>query len=319
MEDNISIFNNAPPAAFGLFNNSDNLKNRNINFLNNNINYKSFIYNNNFDDNNSFSLFSKNIIINEENKNKDLKNQNKKLFNLDIMIYTDVLMELNKDYLIDLILFSKSYCKIMFEEKYINFQHDIFKIIKNLKNYDEYFLIAQNKEKNNKTKVNMENKKDHINIIKEENIDKNGLNVIVDDKNYINKNNINKNIDDKHKNSDKKDKIIIENVDNSKKLISIKENGNKTYEELEIRNNKWYCTNHKKFFRFYSDYKTHCKDVHIFKCENCGKFFGIKIRYNMHIEQCKKNKGNNDNENKCTNCNLIFENIYLKRIHYYTI
>ena len=182
MEDNISIFNNAPPAAFGLFNNSDNLKNRNINFVNNNINYKSFIYNNNFDDNNinyksfiynnnfddnnSFSLFSKNIIINEENKNKDLKNQNKKLFNLDIMIYTDVLMELNKDYLIDLILFLKSYCKIMIEEKYINFQHDIFKIIKNLKNYDEYFLIAQNKEKNNKIKVNMENKKDHINIIK---------------------------------------------------------------------------------------------------------------------------------------------------------
>ena len=52
-----------------------------------------------------FSLFPNNNIINEENKNKEPNNQNKKLVKLNIMITSNVLKELNKDNLLDLIMF----------------------------------------------------------------------------------------------------------------------------------------------------------------------------------------------------------------------
>ena len=182
--DNIYIdnsrYNDAPPAAFELFNDSDIInKNKNkYNIFNNSNNSIKNINNmNNYEKKfNDFSLFSnKNNKINNipyVNQNKNNIFYNNKIesdkHKISINISPVILKNLSIDYLLDLILFINGYCETTIEEKYTNFKHDIFKIEKNIRDLNEYFIIIK-KEKNEKNKninIKNENDKKGNNIIK---------------------------------------------------------------------------------------------------------------------------------------------------------
>ena len=255
MEDNnYSLFDVAPPVGFELLNDSNN---RNNNYNNNiNIQNKREVTNYQYGFNR----------INEINKNKH---------KLDINIPPVILKELNKEYLIDLIIFIKGFCEMSIEEKNINFKHDIFRIIRKMMNINEYSIIAQNKNDKNVLNINRDrnkennNKKNNLNdnIIKNEKND--NINEIKEDKKNENNNIINNNIINEHSN-------------NTKESIPINIENNKYTEYLEKRYDQWFCINHNRYFKTYLGYKQHCNSMHKLKCEKCGIFFATKRKLNRH-------------------------------------
>ena len=315
--DNIYIdnsrYNDAPPVAFELFNDSDIInKNKNkYNIFNNSNNSIKNINNmNNYEKKfNDFSLFSnKNNSLYNNNKINNIpyvnQNKNNIFYNnkiesdkhkISINISPVILKNLSIDYLLDLILFINGYCETTIEEKYTNFKHDIFKIEKNIRDLNEYFIIIK-KEKNEK----------------------------------------NKNINIKNENDKKGNNIIKGKKDNcSKQLNSISIINDKDNQDSENKNNIFVCSNHNRKFKNKKDYMKHCMAIHKFKCEKCSIFFGTKTKFNKH--SCiKKNLINNfinniiingkaigDNQNnkqnykvRCLKCNLIFDNIDLANTHY---
>ena len=148
-EDNYSLFGEAPPVGFEPLNNSNNMNN---NYNNINIQNQGNVPNYQYGFNR----------INEINKKKH---------KLNINISPAILKELNKEYLIDLIIFIKGFCEIYIEEKYITFKHDIFKIIKNTMNINEYSIITQNKKGINFLNINKDKNKEKNN--KNNNLNKN--------------------------------------------------------------------------------------------------------------------------------------------------
>ena len=103
--------NDAPPIACDFTNNSNNL---NMNQNDENI--------------------LKNISI--DNYDKAELNKHK----ININISEEILKALSKDYSIDLILFLKNCCQMTIEEKDAIFNHDFFKIEKNINNINEYLI-----------------------------------------------------------------------------------------------------------------------------------------------------------------------------------
>ncbi len=130
MEKEESIENNklndAAPIAYDSINNSNNL---------------------NMNQNNDNTFNNINII----NYNK--VELNKHIININLS--DPLIKNLTKDYLIDLILFLKNFCQMTIEEKDANFNHDFFKIEKNINNINEYLITVrydENKKDNNQNK-----------------------------------------------------------------------------------------------------------------------------------------------------------------------
>ena len=136
-------------------------------------------------------------------------------------------------------------------------------------------------------------------------------------------------------------------IKNEELIFSRKQNENK--EDVkehgkEDGNNEYYCSFHNMKFMDSRSYYVHCKSSHKYQCDECGKFFE-KLRYYKFHECINKNKINNlnninnensnniinsqkinnDNNNinnnmiKCTDCDLIFNNVENMTIHYHEI
>ena len=96
-----------------LYNNNNNINNyQNNNYLN--YNYQQQKYD-----------INKNIIINKDNTDN--------LSNFKIDIEPDILNNLNKEALLDIIIFIQKYCKLKIDPKFTKLTHYIFRIIKNKK------------------------------------------------------------------------------------------------------------------------------------------------------------------------------------------
>ena len=104
------------------------------------------------------------ILNMNQNKDNTFKNKNKNNYNkaelnkhkININIVGDFFQFLSKDYLIDLILFLKNFCQMTIEEKDAIFNHEFFKIEKDINNINEYLIVIkddENKISNNQNKV----------------------------------------------------------------------------------------------------------------------------------------------------------------------
>ena len=162
----------------------------------------------------------------------------------------------------------------------------------------------------------------------------------------------------------KNDNIINEkNLNNDSEQISginINLDGNKNI-DIENESKICYCSNHNKRFLNHEGYISHCRATHKFKCQKCGKFFGIIKKLVNHEASCKNknifnnnnsinnnnievkinginninniNSANQNNNNsdclinhdvksniiKCTECDLIFNNVESMSLHFYKI
>ena len=283
------------------YNNNNNIDNNILNIpnnINNNINKNLNILNNINNINNP-------ININEQN---NIKN-NSDYYDLILNINLDILKMLDKQNLIDILLFIQDNCKIKLDPKSVLFQHSLFKIYKKLGNNNEYLFSIQNEKK----KLFMNNQ----------------LNI-----NSIENNNINENSSDSSSDDEEeKDNIINE----EKNFISNKENKIEVKNNSDNRDNIIFCELHKKAY-LKSEYEEHLKSHN--KCEKCGAEFETKEdlkdhmkiphimrNINCHNKQQEKNNSENNNINegindskvKCTECNLIFDSVESMSAHYYEI
>ena len=250
-----------------------------------NLNTYNKIQSNNINNiNNVFIPY--NNINNSINKKKYENNSN--LDDLKIDIKSDTLNKLNKNYLIDIILFINDLCKIKIDPKNLLLKHKIFK-------------IKKDKSKNN----------GHLFVIKK--------NILASLSNSID--NIN-NISD----SDDGEIDQKENIKSEEKNINNINNINLPNDKININNcNSFYCKVHNKIYKNV-DYNTHCKEHQ--KCKICGAEFkrGRLLKTHMktqHSEIFYKNQNSNENENKnkekvqCSDCDLLFNSVELMSSHYY--
>lgn len=130
--------------------------------------------------------------INERNNNNinnnnfnDYRKINQNIYNFKIDIKPDILKELKKEDLIDIIKFINEFCNLTIDSKNIRLKHEIFKIHKAKKDLKEYklslkkriikkILNQQNNNKEDEKEDNSENEESEENIKKDqknENID----------------------------------------------------------------------------------------------------------------------------------------------------
>ena len=249
------------------------------------------------------------------NNNKNSININEKqikddsgLHDLKIDIELNALNLLNKENLIDIILFIHDFCKIKIEPKFSHIKHKIFRIRRDRNNDNGHLFFI--------TKNNM------IALLNQKNND-NNINEIIS-------NNSDNNSDD----NDEKNNII-----NEKNSNDIKQ-----FENIEHKNNNlryFYCEIHERVY-FNINKKLHYMK-HL-KCNRCGAEFiskrmlkthnrnqhqelfnnntnNIKINNPEKNQISKQNLNSNINEDKikCSDCNLIFNSVELMSEHYYKI
>ena len=232
--------NDAPPIACDFTNNSNN--------LNMNQNDENIIKN-----------------INIDNYDKAELNKHK----ININISKEILKVLYKEYLIDLILFLKNCCQMTIEEKDAIFNHDFFKIEKNINNINEYLINVKYDKYDEDKRDNNSNK----------------------DLNDININN------DYNVEEEKNNDIINKSIE--------KQNNNESLE----KNKPFICLEHDRNFKSKKDYKKHCDDTHKFKCQKCNKFFRTKALFNKHICSNKNNNNNYINDINEINKNDEYDKI----------
>ena len=276
-DDNYTLLGEAPPNALESFNDSNNNNNNNDYY-----NFSNYFFNSN-----KINIQNKSKLPNYQYGLNSINEINKNKHSLKIDITLGKLKELKKDHLIDLLLFIKVFCEIFIDEKYINYNHDIFKIIKDVKNLNEYYIFAQNQE--------------DINLNKNNIIDK----IVNDENNIIEKNNDLNNNDIINDNSNE----IIEEIINEE---------DKKYLKYAVKKyNRWFCTNHEILFKTFDNYKKHCKNIHAFLCSECGIYFGSLKSFKKH--PCIKYILNGKEKKQlsvCLECDLVFKNANLMRIHY---
>ena len=177
-------------------NNKSNINHNNINIIESNFNplsnynnkniikietekqfHPSQLYNNNNNANKYKNDPMKNIFINLKNNYQqepinDIKininndDDYSKFFDFKIDIKQEILNNLNKEDIIDIITFINKYCKIKLESKYISLHHHSFIIGKSKNKKNEYsLLIKRKRERNNKKQSD-----NNSNIINEKNI-----------------------------------------------------------------------------------------------------------------------------------------------------
>ena len=282
MENNDSFDNqnnDAPPTELEKINNEikSNLNKNNIDIKENNNLSHSFLNNN--------SKLNKDVINNILYENK-IENKNILLIN----IKYNLLINLEKKYLIDLILFIKEHCKVTINETFTDFHHEIFKLKKNEKinGYKIYINhLEKRKLKIKQAKNFVEKNKNFIIINNEEEKNINNKNNNENQENHIKENNI---IEKKYIENENKNFIYEKSIKCNENII------NNSLKENEI----FYCENHNKKFKTNSAYINHCRAKHRFKCIKCGILLGAISKVKEHIINCKENNINNlsNNDNK---------------------
>ena len=240
-----------------------------------------------------------NIINNSINNNEELINNNQNFYNFSIDMNIDMLNNLNKNDLIDIIIFIQYACKIKILSKYVRLSHDIFRLIHRGK-IKEYFLV----------------KKNWISHQYYQNGKKNNNNI-----NFINnENDINSDSDSDSNENGEKNEIIKE-----QNFINI--NTNKYIPEL------FFCELHNKIY-LNKNYEQHFNSHK--KCQICGAVFpsNTKLKFHnkeKHFVNYNKNENINnknkdiynqnlikdENKIKCTDCEKYFNTIELMSVHYY--
>ena len=131
-------------------------------------------------------------------------------------------------------------------------------------------------------------------------------------------------------NENANNKIFEDNVLDKKKEDF---NKNTINENKEIKHNfkpPILCSIHDLQFSSLEDYIYHCWSHNTFLCEECGKNFLNFIEFKNHLNVMKNENINinsgkenlinnikNENKIKCTECNLLFNNIESMTMHYY--
>ena len=240
--------------------------------------------------NNNFNIISNNLLI----KNYPL------FFDFKIDIEQEILYNLDKKNLLDIIIFIMKYCKIKIDQRFINLKHHTFKIKSNINKENEYlFYMKKNKENNILSKINKQN-------------------IEADDRS-----------DDSHDNAN----IINENNNNlnNKNKINISKN-NPLFKDF-------YCPIHNKVYFINQTVEEHfnehvrceiCNEIfpkrrklrnhmrtkhnkaHLKNYEN--KKSKSKIEKNENINNILDN-----DKIKCTECELIFNSIESMSSHFYEI
>ena len=249
--------------------------------------------------NNKMIESQNNIINNSINNNEELINNNQNFYNFSIDMNIDMLNNLNKNDLIDIIIFIQYACKIKILSKYVRLSHDIFRLIHRGK-IKEFFLVKKNWIPH---QYYQNEKKNNINI------------------NFINnENDINSDSDSDSNENGEKNEIIKE-----QNFINI--NTNKYIPELffcELHNKVYLNKNYEKHFNSHK------------KCQICGAVFPSNrklknhnkekhfVNYNKNENINNKNKDiynqnliKDDNKIKCTDCEKYFNTIELMSAHYY--
>ena len=304
LKNNNSIYINE--SNYSLFPNNinNNLINQekqiNINKMKNPFNYQNpFLLKNQMGQQynlmfmNYFNQMQKNNIknihmpSNNINNIKFEKNDNN-YCDLNLNISVDILKILDKQLLIDIILYIHDICKIKLEQKFVRFYHKIFKIYKKPGKNNEYlFSIKKRKEKLFFYQLNQNNNQNINNNIKE----------MKDDNNT----------DSSSDENNEKDIII-----NEENMIHDK---NKINNE-SIMCNTIYCDLHKKIY-LKSDYENHLKTHK--KCEICGNEFKTKKELRFHINMTHlddKKSSNNNLELFKQNLNKHIDTDKIKCIEY---
>jgi hypothetical protein len=249
---------------------------------------------------------------NSININEKLIKENSNLHDLKIDIEPNALNLLNKENLIDIILFIQDFCKIKIEPKFTHIRHNIFRI-RNERNNDNGHIFF---------------------------ITKNNMNALLNQKNIKYDNHINENFHNNSDNSSDDDNDEKNNIINEKTSNCIK-----PFENIANKNNNnlryFYCEIHEKVY-FYTNKKLHYMK-HL-KCNKCGLEFISKRKlrdhnreqhqeflhnndYNNKINIPEKNQlskqnlshNMNEDEIKCSECDLKFNTIELMSDHYYKI
>ena len=268
--------------------------------------------------NNQMFQYQMNYYMNYYNKLNNIKQNINTLnkYSLKIDISRKELKNLSENVLIKIIQFIQTHCKIFIDDYMIDYKSPCFKIEKSQSLINECFLKIKDE------------------IEKEIKDPKYSFNIINDETKDIKKEN----------NSNGKGvNIKTENIKNNLFIPD------KTDNNLLVKNGKWICINHKREFIFYDSYKSHYRTTHKYLCPHCGIFFGFIKKFHKHCIACKKNnlindvnnnlnvnnnKNKEDNEKhnnynssknksnnmiKCSDCDLIFNNIESMSMHFYNI
>jgi len=239
------------------------------------LNYINQMQQNNI--NNLFMPYNDNINSININKEKTQKNYN--LDDLTIDINTETLNKLDKENLIDIIIFIRDICKLKIELKFCHLKHQIFRIRKDKSKYNgRLFTIKKKGLKLLSQKFHQFDEMDNINNNSDSNDDDDENNNIINEQNIIN---------------------------NSNSLINNKNNICDTF----------YCKVHNKVY-INIDSEAHCKN-HI-KCEKCGYEFRKYKTLKTHMKyQHQEYIQNEENDKiKCPECNLLLNSSELMNIHY---
>ena len=187
--------------------------------------------------------------FNNVNNSNNINNKNN-YYDLIIDLNSDTLKMLDKENLIDIILFIRDICKVKIEDKFTRLSHKLFKIYKKSGKNEYLFSIKNKKRKLLLNKLIKDNKENIINI----------------------NNNINEIEDDKNNNSISEDKEEKDNIINENNIVDNKDKLNNGENKNNI-SNLIFCQLHQKLY-FSSEYEEHLKS-HL-KCQNCGNEFKSK-------------------------------------------
>ena len=284
---------------------------KNINNVNNL--YMPYIPNNNI--NNS---------INHINGNQIKDNSNANLHDLKLDIDSKVLNTMSKKYLLDIILFILDFCQIKIDSKFIHMKHDIFNIKKDKnKNNEHTFFIKKNKL-NDLLYPKFEN---NINEIDENSSDSNS-----DDYNNGENNNINNAHDFSNNNL-----FHIPKYNNNNNLENFY---CEVHEKVYMNTNKNYhykshlkcekCgveVRSKRLLKIHRNSHHHenipkkvnenNNNVNINKSKN-NELLKRDLNPNLNnINKVNKEKIENEEKIKCSDCDLFFNTVELMSKHFY--
>ena len=292
----------------------------------------------------------KNIIskkFNKDNINKICNNISLKIINKKeneyktrIGISLEKLKNLDKEELIDLIIYIDYTCNLTLEDKnYLEYSYKNFKTIKNIgKNC--YDIIIDKNNKNNIEKQNKINFQE--NGFEKDDVDNNDEkdNIIIFKKDNVkfenNKKDKNKKTKNDYKNKEEDEKIEHNPIEKKKK---------KAKNKCHPINLPIYCSIHDNKYENIKKYLIHCEKAHSeFKCFYCGKkcenYTKLKkhlymmnsiynkrdkVKDNINNNSCIKefnrniSKNNEKEKIKCIECDKIFQSTDIMIGHFYEV
>ena len=289
---------------------------RQIYFPYNPYNTMQLNYNNQIKEKNKIELNkslnnNKNSINNDNNIDEQINNSSD-YYDLNLDINPEMLNNLDKNLLIDIICFIRYACKIKISSKFTHLSNGNFKISQNKNKINEYsFNIRKNLYKLFLDQLNQKEIGDNFNIIN----------------NNDNNNDIKSDSNSDNEEEDEENKIINEEYIINKNNNRIKIEKYKHIPEI------FFCELHNKL---YLDKNQEWHFNRHKKCIKCGEEFTSKIKRQIHMNTVHKeiiinnnNKNNieiikqnlnqeiNEDKIKCTECEKYFDSVELMSAHFY--